>query len=624
MFHRLKQQNRATVWLGAAFVSLVLVACSSGEDVTGLESQAKAAYQQDANGVVMIEAEYNQGSVEKGGHRWQFVSKAGARGGKAMQALPDTGENYQTDFISKSPRLDYQVSFNRAGTHTVQVRGKARQSAFRSSNSVHIGLDGKTVASADKIVSFRTSFNWTGKTADGALATIYVPSPGVHTINVWMREDGFTFDALQVRASSNSNPAPNPTGPSRPGIPNVQARSAASFVDTIGVNTHLHYQATVYDTRYEDLIKPKLLELGVRHVRDGAYTYAAANRDTFYYQRLRELGKAGIDFNLLTSPTTSRGEGTDYSKLDDIVSWTDGAVTSFEGINEPDIQGIGDWANQTREAQKRLYETVKGNAALRNVKVIGPSPVRKANELGDLSRYLDYGNAHPYLGGKSPTDSEHNLTTWKILEGASATSGTKPVIITETGYHNALETQVDHPPASETAAAKYLPRLFLENFNRDVPRTYLYELIDSQPANRLTDYQASFGLLRHDGSEKPGYRAVASLTNLLADSNWDATGSLSYKVSGDTRNLHQTLLQKGDGTFYLALWLEKSTWDRHARKALYVSGQKVTVTLGSSVSGAALHTFNDKGQLYEEGVSFQDGQLTISVGDTVRFLELKK
>ena len=30
--------------------------------------------------------------------------------------------------------------------------------------------------------------------SDGASATINVPSPGVHTVNVWMREDGFRLD----------------------------------------------------------------------------------------------------------------------------------------------------------------------------------------------------------------------------------------------------------------------------------------------------------------------------------------------------------------------------------------------------------------------------------------------
>ncbi|MBV9334508.1 MAG: hypothetical protein JO243_01345, partial [Solirubrobacterales bacterium] len=65
------------------------------------------------------------------------------------------------------------------------------------------------------------------------------------------------------------------------------AREADAFVDSVGINTHLHYQGTVYDTAFKTIIRPKLLALGIRHVRDGAYTYAGAGPDDFYYQRCR-------------------------------------------------------------------------------------------------------------------------------------------------------------------------------------------------------------------------------------------------------------------------------------------------------------------------------------------------
>ncbi|MGC8715248.1 MAG: PA14 domain-containing protein, partial [Leptodesmis sp.] len=45
------------------------------------------------------------------------------------------------------------------------------------------------------------------------------------------------------------------------------AKPAASFIDSIGVNTHIRY----YDTAYGNysLIKQRLQELGVKHIRDG-------------------------------------------------------------------------------------------------------------------------------------------------------------------------------------------------------------------------------------------------------------------------------------------------------------------------------------------------------------------
>ncbi len=53
-----------------------------------------------------------------------------------------------------------------------------------------------------------------------------------------------------------------PEGQAQPEL----ARSADDFVDSIGVNTHLFYDQSVYYQKYGEIIKPKLLELGVRHV----------------------------------------------------------------------------------------------------------------------------------------------------------------------------------------------------------------------------------------------------------------------------------------------------------------------------------------------------------------------
>ena len=48
------------------------------------------------------------------------------------------------------------------------------------------------------------------------------------------------------------------------------ARPADAFVDFVGVNTHLGYSDTTYGD-YEGILKARLLELGVRHIRDGTF-----------------------------------------------------------------------------------------------------------------------------------------------------------------------------------------------------------------------------------------------------------------------------------------------------------------------------------------------------------------
>jgi hypothetical protein len=46
----------------------------------------------------------------------------------------------------------------------------------------------------------------------------------------------------------------------------VPAKSAASFVESIGVDTHFSYTDTPYVSRFQE-VKAKLAELGVHHIR---------------------------------------------------------------------------------------------------------------------------------------------------------------------------------------------------------------------------------------------------------------------------------------------------------------------------------------------------------------------
>ena len=54
-----------------------------------------------------------------------------------------------------------------------------------------------------------------------------------------------------------------------PVLPDYEfAKMADSFVDSIGVNTHLGYTDTNYGLKWESAIKPRLVESGIRHIRD--------------------------------------------------------------------------------------------------------------------------------------------------------------------------------------------------------------------------------------------------------------------------------------------------------------------------------------------------------------------
>ena len=366
-----------------------------------------------------------------------------------------------------------------------------------------------------------------------------------------------------------------------------QARAADAFVDSIGVNTHLNYFGTSYDDY--PLVEQKLSALGIRHIRDKAQFSGNVRYNEVLYGRYRDLADRGIRTNLVVDPRSLGLGYVDRQKISSIARMAGGALESFEGPNEYDVSGVPTWATDLRGYQRDLYTSVKENETTSDVPVLAPSLAHHANAeaLGYLGGHLDYGNMHPYANGEHPGSrrlSENVSDTIKV-------SGEKPLIASEAGYHNALgDTSSGQPGVSERAAARYVPRMFLEHFNRGIQRTYAYEFIDLKPDPQRVDREKNFGLLRQDGSEKPAYRSLRNLIGLLEDPGpaFEA-GSLGYSLGGETAGVRRTLLQKRDGRFYLVLWREVPSYETAARKDVPVPARRVTLNLNTSVAEAVVY-----------------------------------
>ncbi len=166
-------------------------------------------------GLVTMEVENAHTNIPQGDHSWTRTALPGASGTGAMEATPNIGATLNTNYAATSPRLDFQVTFLRTGTHYVWVRGLGPSG---SDDSVHVGLNGQALATSDRLGSFAPSWTWVNTTMDGVPATIEVPTPGTHTVNVWMREDGFVFDKLMLTTTAtytptNTRPAESPRTP---------------------------------------------------------------------------------------------------------------------------------------------------------------------------------------------------------------------------------------------------------------------------------------------------------------------------------------------------------------------------------------------------------------------------
>jgi hypothetical protein len=169
------------------------------------------AFLQDAgaDGIVSMEAENYDDNISQGGHDWNFItSPSGFSGSGAMRSEPDSGTNNDTGYAANSPRLDFQVNFVKTGTHYIWIRALK---VGGSDDSFHAGIDGQENSTANRIQvpGSNNVWNWSGDTMDSTRVYVDVPSTGVHTVNIWMREDGSRADKIVLTTNSAYTPSGN-------------------------------------------------------------------------------------------------------------------------------------------------------------------------------------------------------------------------------------------------------------------------------------------------------------------------------------------------------------------------------------------------------------------------------
>lgn len=388
-----------------------------------------------------------------------------------------------------------------------------------------------------------------------------------------------------------------------------KARSADEFVNSVGVNIHLHHQ----DTSYSNFprIQQALQELGVRHVRDGLIDTSWNE----YYDRHNQLGRLGIKGIFISAPDQSRQLLLDYPRR------MKDTFEGYEAPNEYDQRNDGHWAATLSSFLKKLDGDVKGESKTSRFAVIGPSLTRPDSfaKLRGLCSF-DYANLHNYFAGRNPGtpgwgSNGYGSIPWSLSNVKTICAG-KPVMTTETGYQTATNLKQGIP---EEVAGKYVPRVFLEQWLRDIQRTYLYELIDLP--SRRSEGDSSFGLLRSDFSPKPAYSALKNLLHLLSDPGAAFVAQdLSFKLTGELSNVHHLLLQKRNGIFYLALWVEEPGYDIDSKRAISVPSHSVVLQTDEGVR-MVRHTLDKSGGMQSAPLQ-SDASHELDVSDSVTVIEI--
>jgi O-antigen/teichoic acid export membrane protein len=386
-------------------------------------------------------------------------------------------------------------------------------------------------------------------------------------------------------------------------------RSAAGFVDSVGVNLHMAYGNTPYGN--VDRVAQLLKTLHVRHVRDGvepgrADVCAAAQR----------LARDGARFTYITTPSLD-GAG--------LAAWRRCVGRSIEAYEAPNEYNTshpaadGDWIGTIRAYQRTLYRAVKSDPALADLPVIGPSfsTIAAYAQVGDLSASMDRGNLHQYFAGRPPEtngwgDGGYGSLRYGIAH-AREVAGAKPIEVTESGYGTAPRPEMVPPPI----AARYIPRMFFTQYNSGIERTYQYELFDEGGAPFDT-----YGLVDAHGAPKPAFVALASIMQLLAAAGAPTHPSpaLQVEVNAAGAPVRHTLLAGRDG-IYLVLWLESSAIDPATLRQDPVPPAQATVSLGVPLASATRYASDAQGTLQPARL-VAGTRLTTPVSDAVTILKL--
>jgi IPT/TIG domain/Putative Ig domain len=398
--------------------------------------------------------------------------------------------------------------------------------------------------------------------------------------------------------------------PPNPNFPAEMAQMADAFVDSIGVNVHLHFADTSYGNYAA--VKSALRNLGVRHIRDGLIDTTWAP----YYDRLNELGRLGIKSTLITSPKETGAVLISYpNRVPD-------SFEAYEAPNEYDLSGDPHWTTTLNAFMSVLHNAVRFNPKTSGFPIIGPSLTQSASfPVAASSAFsFDDANLHNYLGGRNPGTAGwgangYGSIDWNIALAKSAWPN-KPIWTTETGYLNDL-SKLDSVP--EVISGKYLPRVLLEQWIHGIKRTFIYELVDIGS----TFDQNGFGLLHADFSPKPAYNSVKNILGLLSDPGpVFQTHSLGVALEGDLPNVHHLLLEKRTGTYYLIIWAEEPGYDVNSKKNVDVPAHRITIKIERPMT-TTLHRLDAEGNAQSLVLGVGQAQ-AFDVSDCVTLVELSQ
>lgn len=329
------------------------------------------------------------------------------------------------------------------------------------------------------------------------------------------------------------------------------AISTSSFIDSLGINTHLDFGGSYGNLA---VVENAIKYLGLLNLRDSPGNAG----DLSTWQQVAQA--TGAKFDAYIGETSPSGMSAELSTIAQLAK--EGIVNYIEGGNEEDDSyPVSQGNNQYIAAQFQQQVYALGQQlGLPVINLSFGAGWTAANNwqgdygtVGNLSAITDYANAHTYPGvGQSP---DSVITRLNGLAQLAASS--RPVITTEIGWDMSQGF-------NQTQVATYVLDTALDGIKNGDVKTYYYAMFN--------DGSGQFGLMNPDGSPTPAGTALHNLTTLLGDTGGSFTpGSLNYTLNG-TQGDNTLLMEKSNGSYWLSIWNESA------------APHSVTLSLGSSAS----------------------------------------
>ena len=387
-----------------------------------------------------------------------------------------------------------------------------------------------------------------------------------------------------------------------------------------GINTHIGYVDTVYGTNFPQVLAA-LQNLGVHHIRDGYFPPAQYPE---LVQEHQELLSSGIR----TEYVIGYDPSITPQAIEDLAGAT-GDMDGIEGPNECDVLaqcGGGGPAGILNGIA--MLPALQVAAQDLNVPLMAPSLVLPWSYpvSGSLDSWVNLNTLHLYFGGRYPGsqgwgdfDPEgHSYGSFEYwLDMSALNAPGRPAQIGETGYLS-FPNSTTPWTVPETVEASYTPRTMLLAFKHGYDKVFFYQLIDEPTSPQ------GYGMLRPDFSEKPAFVALKNLLSLLSDpggSNF-TPGSLPFSILGGDSNVNDLLLEKSDGSYWLAIWLEEPSWDPANAVMLPVAPENIELELGPGFATTNDYQFDDQGNVTPFPQPMFGNVTPITITDQVSFVRI--